>query len=135
MHVKAWPVIAVLGQETVMTSGCGATVTSAVATALMPLASMMVNVSTLEPLTGSVRLILPVPVYGPVPPVAETVHVKALPAVIPVGGHAAVATRGWASTVTEPDPTIPTVFASTTVKVSVFAPLRFSVRLKTPVPW
>src|SRR5712692_3798980 len=69
-------------QTTLTTNGCCTTVTSVEATALLPLASVTMNDSVNDPLTGCVTLNVPVPWYGPVPPVAETVHENGLPAVI-----------------------------------------------------
>ncbi len=55
--------------------------------------SVTVNDSVLLPLVGSVLLKVPVPVYGVVPPVAETVQLNAVPAVA-VGGQETVTTSG-----------------------------------------
>ncbi len=68
-------------QPTVTTRGCGATLTIADPDALTPLASLAVNVSANEPFTCCVTLNTPVPVYGGVPPDAETVHENGLLAV------------------------------------------------------
>jgi len=46
------------------------------------------------PLVGSVRLIVPVPVYGGVSPEAETVQSNGLPAVTPLVGHVTVTVSG-----------------------------------------
>ncbi len=94
VQLNGTPTEALAGHETVTTSGCAPTLTLAVAVALTLLASVIVNDSVLLPLVGSVRLIEPTPVYGPVPPVAETVQLKGLPAVTPDVGHVAVTTSG-----------------------------------------
>ena len=43
---------------------------------------------------------LPVPEYGVVPPIADTVQLKDLPAVNPDVGHCTVTTKGWEATLT-----------------------------------
>ena len=62
--------------------------------ALAELASVTVKLSVLLPFVGSVLLIVPVPVYGPVPPLAVTVQLKALPAEIPEVGHDTFTIKG-----------------------------------------
>ena len=98
------------------------------------LLSVTLNVSVNVPFTASVFEMLPVPVYGAVPPVAETVQVNGLPAVIPVDGHVAVTTRGWAEIVTLAEPLAEAPFASVTVKDSVNVPFTVSVLEIVPVP-
>jgi len=98
-----------------------------------PFASVTLKVSGNVPLVGCVTLKVPVPVYGPVPPVAETVHVNGLPAVIGEE-HVTVATRGWPATVTVADPEAVAPFPSVTLNVSVFVPFVDSVLEKVPVP-
>src|SRR6266571_2590405 len=79
--------------------------------------SITVNDSVLEPLVGSVTLNVPVPVYGAVPPEADTVQLNGFPAVWPVpqstlaakGGAGAVMTvrdvwLGWLLVITNPVP-------------------------------
>src|SRR5437867_4808156 len=131
---KASPALTLAGHEIVTISGCGAMSTVTLTVMLAALASVTVKDSVAAPLRASVLLIAPVPAYGCVPPVADTLHVNGLPAVTPLDGQVAVTTKGWGATVTVADPTAPTVLASTTVKVSTFNPLRSSVRLNTPVP-
>ena len=50
--------------------------------AVTPLASVTLNDSVKAPLTCSVSVNVPVPEYGPVPPVAETIQLNGLPAVM-----------------------------------------------------
>src|SRR3989442_1403719 len=69
-------------QVTATVKGCWITVTVVVAIALLPLASWTVNDSVKVPFTGSVTVKVPVPWYGEVPPVADTLHWNGLPAVI-----------------------------------------------------
>jgi len=69
-------------------------VTLAVPMALTELESVTVKDSVKVPLTASVLLTVPVPVYGEVPPVADTVQSKGLPEVNPDVGHEVVTTRG-----------------------------------------
>ena len=83
-----------VGHVTVTTSGWGAIVTLAEPEAVIPLASVTLNVSVNVPLTGCVTLKVPVPEYGVVPPVAETVQLKGLPAVRPDVGQVTVTTSG-----------------------------------------
>jgi len=134
VQLKGTPTEAFAGQDTVTTSGCAPTLTLADAVALALFASVTVNDSVLLPLVGSVLLIEPTPVYGPVPPVAETVHVNGFPAVTPELGHVAVTTRGWPPTVTLAVAVAVTPFASLTVNDSVLVPLEFSVLEIVPVP-
>ena len=122
------------GHETVTTRGCGATETLAEPDALALFASVTVKDSVLVPLLGSVLLIVPVPVYGPVPPVAVTVQLNGLPAVTPLVGHVAVTTSGCPPTVTPAVPVADTPLASVTVKDSVLVPLVFSVLEIVPTP-
>ena len=91
--------------------------------ALAPFPSVTVNNSGKEPFIGSVRLMIPVPVYGVVPPLALTVQVKALPAVTPLVGQFTVTVRGWAAIITLADPLAVARLASVTVKDSVKVPL------------
>ncbi len=115
------------------TSGCGPTTTVVEAVAEAPLASLTVNDSGNVPLVGCVTVNVPVPVYGLVPPLAETVQVNALPAVMG-DEHVTVAVRGWPATVTDADPEALTPFPSVTLNVSVFVPLVDSVLVKVPTP-
>src|SRR5215467_1912437 len=104
-QVKGLPAVSpVAGQLTVTTSGWPPMVTLALALALAPAPSVTVKDSVNDPLTASVRLIVPVPVYGVVPPVAVTVQSKGLPAVRPEVGQDAVTMSGWAATVTVAEP-------------------------------
>ena len=61
--------------------------------AVTPLASVTLKVSVNVPLTGWVTENVPTFPYGPVPPVAETVQPKGLPAVAPEA-QVTVTTRG-----------------------------------------
>jgi len=98
------------------------------------LLSVIVHDSVFEPFVGSVRLNVPVPVYGAVPPAAVTVQLNALPAVTPVVGQDTVTTSGWAATTTLAVPEALMVLESVTVNDSVFVPLVGSVLLIVPVP-
>jgi len=134
VQLKATPAVAFAGQVTVTTSGCAATLTLADPEALAEFASVTVNDSVFVPLTGSVLLNVPVPVYGPVPPVALTVQLNGLPAVTPEVGHETVTNAGWPATVTVAEPDAVTLLASVTLNVSVLVPFVFSVLEKVPVP-
>jgi len=123
-----------VGHVTVTTKGWAATLTVAEFEALTVFESVTVKLSVFVPLVGSVREIVPVPVYGAVPPVADTVQLNSLPAVTPVVGQETVTTRGWAAMLTLAEPEALIVFESVTVNDSVFVPLVGSVRLKVPVP-
>jgi len=92
------------------------------------------KVSVLVPFTGSVLLTVPVPVYGAVPPLADTVQLNGLPAVTPEVGHVAETTGGCPPTLTVAEADAVTPLVSVTLKVSVLNPLEFSVRLNVPVP-
>jgi len=134
VQLNAVPAVAFAGHVTVTTRGCAATVTLDVLEALTELLSVTVKVSVLVPLVGSVLEIVPVPVYGAVPPVADTVQLKALPAVTPDVGQVAVTTRGWAATLTVAEADAVTPLASVTLNVSVLLPFEASVLLKVPAP-
>jgi len=123
-----------VGHDTATTRGCAATLTVAEPDALAAFASVTVNDSVLLPFVGSVLLKVPVPVYGVVPPVADTVQLKWSPAITPEAGHVTVTTSGWAATLTLAEAEALTAFASVTVKDSVLVPLVGSVLLKVPVP-
>jgi hypothetical protein len=82
-----------VGHVTVTTIGWGATVTVADPDAVMVLESVTLNPSLKVPLTGCVTLNVPVPVYGVVPPVAETVQLNGLPAAA-AESHVTVTTSG-----------------------------------------
>ena len=84
--------------------GWAATVTLADPEALTAFASVTVKDSVFTPLLDSVLLMVPVPVYGAVPPVADTVQLNGLPAVTPVAGHEAVIASGWPATLTTAEP-------------------------------
>src|SRR5262245_44311620 len=91
---------------TVTTNGCWTTSTCVDATALLPLWSVTVNDSVNVPLTGSVTVKVPVPWYGCVPPVAETVQENGLPAVICAADpHVTLTMNGCWTTVTCVDAT------------------------------
>jgi len=64
-----------------MVSGCEDTLTVADPEADRPFESVIVKISVLRPFTGSVRLKVPVPKYGAVPPFADTAQLNGLPAV------------------------------------------------------
>ena len=135
VQLKGLPVVRPeVGHVAVTTRGCAATLTLADPDALIPFASITVKDSVLVPLTASVLLNVPVPVYGAVPPVAVTVQLNGLPAVTPLVGHETVTVTGWAATVTLAEAEALAAFASVTVKDSVFVPLVGSVRLIVPVP-
>ncbi len=127
-------VMPLVGHVTVTTRGCPATLTVADCETVTPLADVTLKVSVLVPLVGSVLLMVPVPVYGPVSPEAVTVQLNGLPTVTPDVGQETVTTNGlpWTLTVAEPDAL--TAFASVTVNDSVFVPLVGSVLLIVPVP-
>ena len=134
LQVKGLPMVWPEPQSTVTTNGWAATLTVAEAEALAVLASITVKVSIFVPFTGSVLLTEPVPEYGPVPPVAETVQLNGLPAVMPEEGQLTVTIKGWPATLTVAEPEALTPFASVTVKDSVLLPLEASVRLINPIP-
>jgi hypothetical protein len=90
--------------------------------AVTPLASVTTNFSVNEPFTGCVTENDPVPEYGDVPPVADTVQLNGLPAVTPDDGQVTVTTSGWGATVTLAEPEAVTLLASVTLKVSVNLP-------------
>jgi len=127
-------VMPLVGHVTVTTRGCPATLTVADCETVTPLADVTLKVSVLVPLVGSVLLMVPVPVYGPVSPEAVTVQLKGLPTVTPEVGHVALATSGvpWTLTVAEPEALA--ALLSVTVNDSVFMPLVGSVLLIVPVP-
>ena len=102
--------------------------------AVAEFASVTVNDSVLLPLVGSVLLIVPVPVYGEVPPEAETVQLNGLPAVTPLVGHVTLTASGVPTMFTVLEPEALTAFVSVTVNDSTLLPLVVSVRLKVPVP-
>jgi len=74
-----------------------------------------------DPFVGAMKLV-PVAVYGAVPPDAEYEQVKGLPAVNP-DGQVTVTTSGCADIVTLVDPVADTPFASVAEKDSVKVPL------------
>ena len=112
----------VVGQDTVTTSGCAATLTVAEPEALAPLASITVNDSVFVPLVGSVLLNVPVPVYGVVPPVAVTVQLNGLPAVTPDVGHDTVTASAVPPTWTAWVLILNWLLASVTLSVTVLEP-------------
>src|SRR2546425_6875080 len=114
--------------------GCAPIVTLAEPEAVAPLVSVTLKLSVKTPFTGCVTLLVPIPVYGVVPPVAETVQLKGLPAVRPDVGQVTVTTRGWAAIVTLAEPDAVTVLASVTLNDSVKVPLAGCVTLWPPVP-
>ena len=65
----------------------------------------------------------PVPEYGEVPPVAETVHWNDLPAVSPEVGHETVTSMGCGAIATVAEPEAETWFESVTLNVSWKLPL------------
>ena len=101
--------------------------------ALTPLASVTLKLSANVPLTGSFTVKVPVPEYGEVPPVAETVQLNGLPAVAPES-QVTVTTSGWGETLMLAEPVAVTPLASVTLKDSVKAPLTCSVTENEPVP-
>src|SRR5881628_398290 len=75
MQLNGLPTVTpAVGHVTATTMGCAAIVTVADPAAPAPLLSVTENVSENEPLTGSVTVQSPVPMYGDVPPAAETVQ-------------------------------------------------------------
>jgi len=123
-------------QDTVTINGCGTTVTLAEPEAVTPFASVTLKDSVKVPFTGSVTLKVPVPEYGPVPPVADTVQLNGLPAVIAaeVDPQVTVTIRGCGTTLTLAEPEAVTPLASVTLKDSVNCPLTGSVTEDVPVP-
>ena len=87
-----------------------------------PLASVTLNVSVFVPLVVSVLLSVPVPVYGPVQPVADTVQLKGLPVVTPLVGQVTVTTSAVPPTETVCVLTLNWLLASVTLSVTVFEP-------------
>src|SRR5215471_17956459 len=83
VQLNGLPAVAPESQVTVTVNGCGAIVTVAEPDDVTLLESVTLNVSVKRPLTDSVRLNVPVPWYGDVPPFAETVQLNGLPAVAP----------------------------------------------------
>ena len=132
--MNATPADALAGHETVTTKGCAVTSTVVEADAVAPFASVTVKDSVAVPLTCSVRLTNPVPEYGLVPPVADTVQLNGFPAVMPLTGQVTVTTSGWPPTVTVALPLAVTPFASVTLNDSVLTPFVGSVTLNVPVP-
>src|SRR6266567_4548504 len=104
--------------------------------AVTPFASVTLKVSVNVPFTCSVTLKVPVPWYGVVPPVADTVQSNGLPAVIPAveDPQVTVTTRGCGTTFTLAEPEAVTLLASVTLNDSVNVPLTGSVTWKVPVP-
>src|SRR6266581_4919723 len=130
------PATAVAGQVTDTTNGCGETVIVSDADAVMVFESVTSNDSMNVPLTASVTANVPVPEYGPVPPVAETMQLKGSPAVrgTPSDPQETVTTNGWPDTTTLSEPEALTLLESLTVNDSVNVPLVGSVMVKLPVP-
>ena len=102
--------------------------------AVAEFASVTVNDSVFVPLVGSVLLRVPVPVYGEVPPEADTVQLNGLPAVTPLVGHETVTTSGVPTMFTVAEPEALTALVSVTVNDSTLLPFVVSVRLNVPVP-
>ncbi len=94
LQLNGFPAVAPESQVTVTTRGWAPIATVAEPDAVTPLASVTLNVSVFDPFVASVRLKVPIPLYGVVPPVAETVQLNGLPAVTPVVGQETV-TTGW----------------------------------------
>jgi len=69
VHIIELPAVPVDGQLAVSIRGCAETVTVAEPDAITLFASLTLNDSVNVPLIGCVTLNVPVPVYGPVPPV------------------------------------------------------------------
>src|SRR6266567_2647068 len=114
---------------TVTTNGCGATMTLVEPEAVTPLASVTEKVSVNVPFTCSVTEKVPVPEYGVVPPVAETVQSNGLPAVMAadVEPHVTVTTSGCGATLTLAEPVAVIPLASVTLNDSVKPPLTCAV--------
>jgi len=135
VKVTDWPTNGDVGVKVKLAViGWAATLTVAEPEALTVFASVTVNVSVLEPLTASVRLKVPVPVYGAEPPLAVTVQLNGLPAVTPLVGQDTDTVSGWPATLTLAEPEADAAFASVTVNDSVLVPLVGSVLLIVPVP-
>jgi hypothetical protein len=135
VKVTGWPVKGAAGLKVKSaTRGCGAMVTVSEPLAETPLASVTVKVTVYVPLTGKLADREPVPVYGAVPPVAETVQLNGLPAVRPVFGQSTIATNGCGAIVTLSEPLALTAFASVTVKDTVYVPLTGKLADLEPVP-
>ena len=92
--MNATPAVAFVGQDTVTASGCAKMVTLADPEALAVLASVTVNDSVFVPFEASVLMNVPVPLYGVLPPVADTVQINGLPIVTPIVGHKTVTVKG-----------------------------------------
>src|SRR5262249_42102973 len=108
-----------VGQETVTTSGCAVIVTDAEPVAVAPFASVTLKLWVNVPLTGRVTLKVPVPVYGDVPPEADTVQLNGLVAVSPDVGQVTMTTRGCGATLTVAEPLALAPLASVTVNLSL----------------
>ena len=126
-------VIPLLWQVTVTINGVTWRETTADPEAVTALASETLNDSVLDPFTDSTRLKLPVPLYGTVPPVAETSHENATPT-LAVVGQTTDTISGWATTITVAVAVVLAPLASVTVKESVRLPFVASVRLIDPAP-
>jgi len=136
VQLKGLPVVATeFGepQVTVTTKGCEPTLTTADPTVDTPFESETWNDSVRVPLTGSAIVKLPMPEYGAVPPVADTVHPNGFPAVTPTEGHETLATRGCGDTVTLVDPDATAPLASVTLNTSEKTPFADSVTGNVPV--
>ena len=119
---NANPAVAVDGQVTVTTSGAPWTLTIAEPEAEAPFPSDTVKLSVFIPFEFSVLLIVPVPVYGIVPPTADTVQSNATPRVA-FAGQLTDTTKGWPVIVTLADPVAEAPFPSVTVNDWVKVPL------------
>jgi hypothetical protein len=97
-------------------------VTESLPEALAAFPSVTVKLIVFVPLTAKLRWNVPVPVYGAVPPDAETMQSNGLPAVRPVLGQLTVTTSGCGAIVTESEPVALTAFASVTVKLCMKVP-------------
>src|SRR5262245_26183760 len=135
VHVNGLPAVCPVPQVTVAMKGCWTTVTCVEATALLPLWSVTVNDSVKLPLTGWVTVKFPAPWYGAVPPVAVTLQMNGLPAVMVEPPHVTLATNGCWTTVTCVEATALLPLWSLTVNDSVNVPLTGWTTVKFPVPW
>src|SRR6266571_9546174 len=85
------------------------------------------------PLTASVTVNGPMPVYGAVPPVAETMQENGLPEV-GADWQLTATTNGCGATFTVAETVAIAPFASSTANVSVYVPLTESLIVNAPVP-
>src|SRR6266581_7254519 len=126
---------AVVAEANLATGGWSAMLTVAEPEADCPLESVTRNSSSYEPLLGSVTGSVPLPEYGPVPPVAQTLQSKVTVAIRPDDGQVTLTTIGCGRIVTLVEPDAVRPLASLTLNDSVMTPLAGSgPALKSPIP-